>query len=342
MMSPYIQGIGWVTPAGRDIDMVTSAIRDERRPPMGELKNPFSGQGYPVLLVDPATVEDVTRLPRLRRSSAISHFAVAAALDAIKAAGYQPGSSRLALVFASTNGGVIHTRRFFSDVSKSGPHAGSPLLFPETVYNAPASHIAAALGITGTTLTLVGDTTVGADALTAGIDLLASDACDHCLVVAAEEADWTLCEAYAAWGLSARNPEDGVSSGSGAIFSEGAAALLLSREARHPAIEDVRVGIAFRSLEEARGRMTSLCGDMDAQSCTRLVSGCSGARFDIVESDLPTDIERFAPKLVLGEAFAASTLIQTACAAISLPAGDRALVPASGYHGQVAALTVRG
>lgn len=341
-MSPHIQGIGWVTPAGRDIDGVFSAIRDERRPTLGELKNPFSGQAHPVLLVDPATVADVTRLPRLRRSSAISHFAVAAALDAIKAAGYQPGSSRLALVFASTNGGVIHTRRFFSDVSKSGPHAGSPLLFPETVYNAPASHIAAALGVTGTTLTLVGDSTAGADALAAGIDILASDACDHCLVVAAEEADWTLCEAYAAWGLSARHPEDAVTSGSGAIFSEGAAALLLGREDECPAIEDVRAGAAFRSLDEARRRMTSLCADMNAHSCTRLVSGTSGARFDIVESDLPTPIERLAPKLVLGEAFAASTLIQTACAAISLPAGARALVPAVGYHGQVAALTVRG
>jgi hypothetical protein len=309
---------------------------------MRELKNPFSGQAHPVLLVDPATVEDVTRMPRLRRSSAISHFAVAAGLDAIKAAGYQPGSSRLALVFASTNGGVIHTRRFFSDVSKSGPHAGSPLLFPETVYNAPASHIAAALGITGTTLTLVGDSTAGVDALAAGIDLLASGACDHCLVVAAEEADWTLCEAYATWGLSSVNPEGGASYGSGAVFSEGAAALLLGGKGQAPAIEDMRAGIAFRTLEEARNRMTSLCADMDAQFCTRLVSGCSGGRFDLVESSLPPTIEHFAPKLVLGEAFAASTLIQTACAAISLPDGTRALVPATGYHGQVAALTVRG
>jgi hypothetical protein len=341
-MSPHIQGIGWVTPAGRGIDEVFSAIREGRRPAIRELKNPFSGQAHPVLLVDSATVDDVTRLPRLRRSSAISHFAEAAALDAVKAAGYQPGSSRLALVFASTNGGVIHTRRFFSDISKSGPHAGSPLLFPETVYNAPASHIAAALGITGTTLTLVGDSTAGTDALAAGIDLLASDACDHCLVVAAEEADWTLCEAYAAWGLSTRNPEDAISSGQGAIFSEGAAALLLGREGGCPAVEDVRAGIAFHSLEEARRRMTSLCAEMDASSCTRLVSGCSGARFDIVESDLPTHIERLTPKLVLGEAFAASTLIQTACAAIALPEGARSLVPAAGYHGQVAALTVRG
>jgi hypothetical protein len=341
-MSPHIQGVGWVTPAGRDIGGVFSAIRDGCRPPMRDLKNPFSGQSHPVLLVDPATVEDVTRLPRLRRSSAISHFAVAAALDAIKASGYQPGSSRLALVFASTNGGVIHTRRFFSDVSKAGPHAGSPLLFPETVYNAPASHIAAALGITGTTLTLVGDSTAGTDALAAAIDLLASDACDHCLVVAAEEADWTLCEAYMTWGLSARNPEGTASSGSGAIFSEGAAALLLGTESQHPTIEDIRTGTAFRSLDEARSQMAALCADMDAHSCSRLVSGSSGARFDIVESELPAAIERFAPKLIIGEAFAASTLIQTACAAISLPAGARALVPTTGYHGQVAALTVRG
>src|SRR3712207_7831863 len=42
---------------------------------------------------------------------------------------------------AVSNGGVIYTKRFYHEVVESGAEAASPLLFPETVFNAPASHL---------------------------------------------------------------------------------------------------------------------------------------------------------------------------------------------------------
>ena len=86
---------------------------------------------------------------------------------------------------------------------ESGAQAASPLLFPETVFNAPASHLAAILGITGASYTLVGDGAVGILALQMAEDLMAIEALDHCLVVGAEEVDWLLCDAYRKWRLLA-------------------------------------------------------------------------------------------------------------------------------------------
>ena len=70
-------------------------------------------------------------------------------------------AARLAVIFAVASGSVVYTRRFYEQVTKQGAKAASPMLFPETVYNAPASHLAALLGIDGATYTLVGDNSVG-------------------------------------------------------------------------------------------------------------------------------------------------------------------------------------
>src|SRR3712207_8481791 len=48
-------------------------------------------------------------------------------------------------------------------------------LFPETVFNAPASHLAAILGISGASYTLVGDGAVGILALKMAEDLMRSE-----------------------------------------------------------------------------------------------------------------------------------------------------------------------
>ncbi|MEI6736711.1 MAG: GNAT family N-acetyltransferase [Actinomycetes bacterium] len=81
---------------------------------------------------------------------------------------------RLAIVFGVSSGGVQYTRRFYEQIVKQGANAASPLLFPETVYNAPASHLAAMLGVDGATYTLVGDGTVGLQALEFGAQLIAA------------------------------------------------------------------------------------------------------------------------------------------------------------------------
>ncbi|HEY5792914.1 MAG TPA: beta-ketoacyl synthase chain length factor [Chthoniobacterales bacterium] len=209
-MSLRVHSTAWITPLGRGADLAGTPNRGVRR-------NPFSGREFVCYEPRPADYADAARLPRLRRSSAISHLAVSVA----RAAAGETDASQWGLVFASADGGIVYTRRFFEPVDARNPGAGSPLLFPETVYNAPASHIAAALGITGTVLTVAGDADAGRRALEAAEQLLRGGLCETCLVVAAQEVDWIMCEAQAAWGDRA-------------IPAEGAAALVVSREGGLP------------------------------------------------------------------------------------------------------------
>ena len=243
-MSVGIAGMGWVTPLGTDLDEVwhrvvrshtpflapvSSSTEEVFRQVLGHipkiqtLTNPETGRTHPFIPTPPDAITHLARNPRLRRASAISHLAVAAglaALDDARIVMTPEIAARTAVVFAICDGGVLYTRRFYEQIAKQGANAASPLLFPETVFNAPASHLAALLGIDGASYTLVGDASVGMSALHFAAELLETSDIDQVVVVGAEECDWILCEAYAAWRLD-RTP-----------LAEGAAAVVLSHDGR--------------------------------------------------------------------------------------------------------------
>jgi 3-oxoacyl-(acyl-carrier-protein) synthase len=155
--------------------------------------------------------------PRLRRAGRISHFAAAASLEALgdtRVEAVKTGSLRLGLVYTLVNGGVVYSRRFFGEVLAQ-PSTASPILFPETVFNAPASHLAAFLGLTGPVTTIVGDTGAFLHGLDTASLWLELGLVDACLVTGAEEADWMTAE-----GLALLDP--------GSILAEGAGAVLVA------------------------------------------------------------------------------------------------------------------
>src|SRR5207247_10228762 len=131
-------------------------------------------RSYSVFRVPESALKSAA-LPRLRRASVISRFAAAAGLDALRAANVKldpQNAARTALIFAISNGGVIYTNRFYRDAVDAAAQSASPLLFPETVFNATASHLAAILGVTGATYTVVGDGAVGLLAINMAEDLM--------------------------------------------------------------------------------------------------------------------------------------------------------------------------
>src|SRR5215813_6589109 len=202
-MSLAIAGMGWVTPLGNGVDPVWKQLLrgDEALPT--EISEQFGDRSYNVFRV-PKSAPIGLAHPRLRRASVISRFAAAAGLEALQTAGVKvdsQNSERIALIFAISNGGVIYTKRFYRDVVETGAQSASPLLFPETVFNAPASHLASILSVSGTTYTVVGDGAVGLLAIKMAEDVMANEAFDYCLVVATEEVDWLLCDAYWRWRL---------------------------------------------------------------------------------------------------------------------------------------------
>src|SRR5258707_9464992 len=139
---------------------------------------------------------------------------------------------------------------------KSGAKSASRMLFPERVLYAPASHIAAILGISGAYYTVVGDGAVGILALKLAEDLIASSDLDVCLVVAAEEIDPLVCEAYRQWRFlrEPKKPE----TGRGMIMSEGAGAVLLKRSNGGIQIDQIVPGANFFRRSEASARLGSV------------------------------------------------------------------------------------
>jgi len=156
---------------------------------------------------------------RLRRTSPIAQYAVAAALEAIgsDAAAHANGSHRLGIIYCAMTGCVKYSQRFYDETLRE-PSTASPLIFPETVFNAPASHLGAVLGATAINYTLVGDPGTFLQGLALAADWLLAGRVERCVVIGAEELDWLVAEAFC---LFERR----------VIMSEGAGALYLAREA---------------------------------------------------------------------------------------------------------------
>jgi len=324
-MSVAIAGLGWVTPLGSGTDEVWDRLLDGELPPADEVRDEIGERSYPAYRVPAAALKNLPSHPRLRRASAISRFAAAAGLIAIRDGQLTPDeqlSKHLALIFAVANGGVIYTKRFYSDIVKTGADAASPLLFPETVFNAAASHLAAIIGLSGATYTLVGDGTVGLSAIKMAEDLLGDEQLDYCLVVAAEEADWLLCDAYHKWRLLRAAPPIELfgRNTKGTILSEGAGALLLGRNGAIQ-IADTMAGAHFRKRGEASKALSQLLRTIGSGS-DLVIGSANGTFVDAAEAraldEVLPNAQLYSPKAALGEGVAAGGLWQVIVAAQTL------------------------
>src|ERR1044071_5464952 len=155
---------------------LTDALACGRALPTTELaragSTPLQIRSVPTASPRPA----FTAHARLRRTSPIAHYAVAAALEALGpgAAKVADGSLRLGIVLCVMTGCVNYSRRFYDETLKD-PATASPIIFPETVFNAPSSHLAALLGTTAINYTLVGDPGTFLQGLALAADWLLSE-----------------------------------------------------------------------------------------------------------------------------------------------------------------------
>ena len=354
-MSTHLAGMGWVTPLGAGLDEVWARLMARDAAEVKAIANPETGRGLAYAPVPMKLVEALGRNPRLRRSSAISYFAVAAGLAALADAGVEMTpelAAQTAVVFAISSGGVAYTRRFYEQLVKQGANAASPLLFPETVYNAPASHFAAQLGIDGASYTLVGDASVGLAAMKFAEQLLDTSDLAQVVVVGSEEMDWVLCEAYREWRLAR-----GADAGSrGALLAEGAAAVVLAREGATK-IKALHDGVSVFRRAEAAAALDRVFAELVCASSVDAVIGCANGTFvDRAESAAIArhcpNAAAYFPKRAFGEALGASALMQVIVAALALakdevpgaePRGDvlkTALVSTLGFNQQAAGLVL--
>jgi hypothetical protein len=176
------------------------------------------------------------------------------------------------------------------------------LIFPETVFNAAASHLGAFLGAKGINYTLVGDDGTFLQSLALAADWLADDRADACVIVGTEEVDWIVADA-----LLLFQPDT--------IYSGGAGALYLKKETRSSvelaAITDSFIFTSQQKRAAVAGRMKA---QLPAGSANELLCECP--ENPLVWADWPGC--RIASKTILGEAFVASAAWQCAFACDAL------------------------
>ena len=218
----FITGWGAVSPAGWSAGALREALAADAQLPIITEKRSENAPHRHMRKVPPlAPMPDWMKNARLRRTTTAARYAVHAALEALgekNRALVQSGALRLGIVFCTMNGCVQFSRRFFEEVL-TNPAFASPILFPETVYNAPASHLSALLGSPEMNYTLIGDSAQFVRGVELGAQWIEDSLVDACLVVSAEELDWVSDEA---WMLFGKNN----------IATEGAAAVLLQRESQ--------------------------------------------------------------------------------------------------------------
>ena len=370
-MSLAIAGMGWVTPLGNGVDAVWESLLRGDEASATAVSEQFGDRSYSAFRVPESAVTGLAH-PRLRRASVISRFAAAAGLEALQVAGLKVDSQnagRIALIFAISNGGVIYTKRFYRDVVETGAQSASPLLFPETVFNAPASHLAAILGVTGATYTVIGDGAVGLLAIKMAEDVMTDTSLDYCLVVGTEEIDWILCDAYRRWRLLRSAPpiEPFGKQKRGMILSEGAGAILLAREGTI-IIERAHPGGCYGRRGEAEEILKGILRDLSQVEIDFVISSANGTFIDQVEQvaleQVIPDAIAYTAKPALGESVGASGLWQVILGAqallhrelppvlhadlatslrlslsrMAVPGAGRAIILSSGVNQQIAGL----
>jgi hypothetical protein len=298
----FVAGCGVVSPAGWGMTSFREALN--RGAPI-EIKEmirpglPRRVQARPV--PPPASRPAYFGHARFRRTSPIAQFAVAAAVEALGGETLLGKSENqsLGVVLTVMSGSVNYSRRFYDETLKN-PATASPLVFPETVFNAPASHLAAMIGTTAINYTLVGDPGTFLQGIALAADWLASGRVEACLVVAAEEQDWTTAEAFS---LFERN----------VVVSAGAGALCLRRQPRGPkaakllTISEPQLYSRQQSRAAAARQVRSGFGIGNSRQL--LCDGLTGlSRLDADEQGAWQDWTgpRISPKTILGESMAAA------------------------------------
>ena len=151
----------------------------------------LSGSSRKAATVDAKKMVQWLKPIKARRMSPPSRLAVVAARMALEDAGLdwrEPESSAITGVYLATAyGPSSYTERILRQVLEEGPQAASPMLFTESVANAPAAQIALGVGATGPNITVTQRECGPLQAVAMGARDVASGRVDRALVGGVEE-----------------------------------------------------------------------------------------------------------------------------------------------------------
>jgi len=190
---PSITGIGTVSPFG----VLRGLIPRKEIEPLPITAWPTEGLRR-AFLVEPFRPADVIPGLKTRRLDRLSVWCLVAAGLAMQDARLdleKEDRSRMAVVLGTGLGCIELTESFFHSMAANGYAKSDPIIFPEGLPNAPASHVARVFGLRGPNLTLSHKGVSGEGALMQAASLLRTEQADVVIVVAGD----TLTRAAYEW-----------------------------------------------------------------------------------------------------------------------------------------------
>ena len=289
----------------------------------------------------PAAVVPGLKTRRLDRLSAWSLVAAALALRDAQIDLDQQDRSRCAVVLGSGFGCIETTEAFFRTVAEWGYGKADPILFPDSLDNSPASHVAKHFALTGPNIALSCRGVSGEAALIEAASLLRAGEADLAIVMAGDTLTRPLYQWMEAAGLLSPRP-------GGFTPGEGLAALVM--EPAGP--PDGRGATVYATFE--RGAMgsdptaTGSSWPRDGRAVARVIRralagahpssirwivSCTNGSAALASVEAAAVREVFgssrgapvlAPKSILGE-FDGSGVLRLVAALSGLPSGIRGL-----------------
>lgn len=242
MRNVVVTGIGLITPIG------LSTEESWRRCLAGEsgigAVTRFPVEKYPTRIAGEVKGFDASKYfepKEARRFDLFNHYAVGAALDAIKDSHLEispTNSERVGIIIGSGIGGLISISETAISIAKDGPRYVTPFFIPGAIINMASGYLAIRTGAKGPNYSVVSACATGNHAIADGFHIIRRGEADVMLVGGAEASVTEVAFAgfCSARAMSKRNDEPQRASRpfdkdrDGFVLSEGASVLILEEE----------------------------------------------------------------------------------------------------------------
>ena len=236
-----VTGLGVVSAAGCGAEPLAEALATSQEM-RGEVDRSAGyhrpGSARQAVLATEVDLAEWLKPLEARRMSRASRYAVASARMAVAEAGIGGDALGAASVFVATAYGAAEaSEKILRQVMLEGPEAVSPALFTESVANAPAAHVALALGARGANVTVTQRQAGPLLALGQGVAAVAHGRAEVAVVGAVDELNPLLHAILDRFGALARPDADGREVARpfdarrrGCLAADGGAMVVLERE----------------------------------------------------------------------------------------------------------------
>lgn len=323
-----ITGASAITVAGTGIEPVIAALAENRcclQPAPAELCEGVAGALWG--RANQFKAGDFMPPLKARKLDRCSQFAVATAGLAMADAGLVKGSippDRIGIALGCGFGGIANSAEFLTGYFQQGVAGLVPLLFPNTVANAPASNASIEYGIKGPNITFVQRFCSAESAILAACRFIEEGRADVMLAGGVDELTPLMMQGFAALGQLHRHARG---------FGEGAGILVLER-ADHAAARQATVKASIQQISTiglllAKDEKTGIARLLsESRSCHHLmVSGAEEVATRLVDA-IQADSTWYPGRLV-GRSLAMGGMALATLATLVQPGEDALLVSAS-------------